>query len=329
MKLLGSKKALYIYCCISLLLFGCKDSSPRIDEDRDQGYNWESHVPFEVSYLADVLPINNGFESDPTILGRLQLEEASGLCPSINNEGMFWTHEDAGNANFIFLVDGVNAEIVCRYRVTGTTNTDWEDIEIIQDPETGEAFIYISDTGDNDQRRALSSVYRVKEPIYTVTDYGGTVDIDASQIERYTFAYPDGSKDVESMFVDPDKKDIYFVTKRDVLSRVYIMPYPYVAGATNTTYFVGELGFREASAATLNLRANKLIVRNRQNLFYWERRANEQIWEMLNRTPERLPYAGEVQGEAVCFDKYDHYYTVSERGGLPQFPPLFKYKRKQ
>ncbi|MCL7988825.1 hypothetical protein M8998_12820 [Sphingobacterium sp. lm-10] len=317
------------YCCLSLLFLGCGENSPVIDGDGDNpSHNWSNHTPFQGDYFADLLPITNRYEAEPTILGNLQLDEASGISPSVKNEGMFWTHEDSGNTNFIFLINS-NAEIVCRYRVTGTNNIDWEDIETVIDPETGKSYVYISDTGDNAQRRAVSAVYRVEEPVYTAADFGQTIDLDRSMIQRYTFSYPDGSKDVESMFVDPSTKDIYFVTKRDVLSRIYIMPFPYQEGAGNQTYFVGEFGFREASAASLNLQADKLIVRNRQNLFYWERNTNEAIWEMMSRTPQRLPYQGEVQGEAVCFDKYDNYYTVSERAGLPQYPPLYKYTRKQ
>lgn len=311
------------------LLSGCDDKIPEVDEPKPWAYDWTAHRPFEASYMADLLPVNTGYDPTPIAIGTLRLDESSGVCASIRNPGMLWTHEDAGNPNFIYLIDGTSAEVLCRYRVTGAANQDWEDIEIVQDPQSGQVYLYIADTGDNDERRQVVSVYQFEEPVYTPADQGKTLDIHAASLARYNLRYPDGPHDVESMFVDADTRDIYLVTKRDAVSKVYVMPYPYSDNSTNDTYFVGDLGFREASAASLNFRGNKLIIRNRQNLFYWERLPDEQIWDMLARTPQRLPYVGEVQGEAVCFDGDDNYYTTSERAGLPGYPPIYRYLRIQ
>ncbi len=307
----------------------CKDESPTIQEPEEtDGFNWENHRPFQASYMADLLPFNASYQTEPINIGPLQLDESSGVCSSVKNPGMLWTHEDSGNVNFIFLVDAATAEIVCRYRVVGATNQDWEDIEIAKDATSGIPYLYIADTGDNDERRQPVTVYKFEEPSYTPANRGMTVDIDASTVQRINVRYPDGSHDVEGMFVDPETSDVYFVTKRDAASKVYVMPYPYSVSETNHSYWVGDLGFREASAATMNLQGNKVIIRNRQNIFYWERQANEAIWQMLSRTPERLPYVGEVQGEAVCFNADDNYYTTSERASLSGYPPIYKYIKR-
>lgn len=308
------------------LALGCsKEEVER--EDSNGSYNWENHVPFDVDYEGHITPENTAYQSDPVVLGPLLLEESSGVAASVNNSGMLWTHEDGGNGNFIYLVDGTTAEILCTYRITGASNTDWEDMEVVADPETNKSYIYIADTGDNDERRSTSIIFRLEEPVYTENDKGKTVQTASSALESYPFRYIGGSKDVESMFVDRDSKDVYLVTKRDERSRLYIIPAPSMS-SSNRAYHVGNLGFKEASAATANHNGSKFIVRNRQYLFYWERQNGEKIWEVFKRTPQRLPYFGEVQGEAVCFDAQDNYYTTSEKGDRPADPPVYKYLRK-
>lgn len=311
-----------------LLVFfaGCsKNETPDNDGANDGPYDWSRHVAFAADYDVTIMPENTSYVSDPVVLGPLLLEESSGLASGINNPGLLWTHEDGGN--LLYLLDGTTAEILCTYRITGAVNTDWEDMEIIRDPATGKSYIYIADTGDNNERRNTSVIYRLEEPVYTAADKGKTIATDQSILERYVFRYSDGSKDTESMFVDKDTKDVYLVTKRDSQSRLYIIPTP-ESTSSSTAYFVGTLGFREASGAAVNSNTTRFIIRNRQHLFYWEKQTGEKIWEIFKRTPQRLPYTGEVQGEAVCFDSDDNYYTSSEKDVSPVYPPVYKYLKK-
>ncbi|PRD46717.1 hypothetical protein C5745_14020 [Sphingobacterium haloxyli] len=310
----------------------CSEDQNILDKDDDQSqdvaYAWESHKPFEAEYEVQFLERNIiDYEMEPINIGPLDLEESSGVAASISNPGMLWTHEDSGNGNYLYLVDASNAEIVCRYRVSGASNRDWEDIELVTNPVDGKHYLYIADTGDNDERHGTSTVYRLEEPVYTEADKGASVPT-GTEIERYVFRYPDGPKDVESMFVDPESSDIYLITKRDAMSRLYVLPEPNEDKGVATAYFVGTFGFSQASAATMNRDANKFIVRNRQNLFYWERRSDEKVWEVFLREPVLLPFVGEVQGEAVCFDEEDNYYTTSEAGGYPVSPPIYKYVKR-
>ncbi len=306
------------------LFSGCSGTEVKSDT-----VNWNAHVPFVAEYEGNFTRENNTYRKDPEVLGALLLEESSGVAPSIKNSGKLWTHQDGGNGNYIYLIDGQTAEILCTYRVAGAPNIDWEDMETVLDPETGKSYIYISDTGDNDQKRTSVAVYRLEEPLFENADKGKVLTTDEASLERYGFQYSDGSKDTEGMFVDRFSGDIYLITKRDEFSRLYIIPYPYSGSSLNKAFFVGSLGFKEVSAATANIPGDKFIVRNRQVLFYWEKRAGEKVWEIFKRAPERLPYSGEVQGEAVCFDKDNNYYTTSEKAGYSVYPPVYKYSKKQ
>src|SRR5690606_23728923 len=91
--------------------------------------------------------------------------EASGLAWSRSNPGMVWTHNDSGHTNSLFLLNVACGKIEAKFTIGGTINIDWEDMEISIGPEEGESYIYISDTGDNNEKRSEYTIYRFKEPI--------------------------------------------------------------------------------------------------------------------------------------------------------------------
>ncbi|SNS22496.1 TonB-dependent receptor [Belliella buryatensis] len=79
------------------------------------------------------------------------------------------------------------------------------------------------------------------------------------------------------------------------------------------------------SITTTNLQGDKVLIKNRQEIFFWERQLGETMVEMLARTPVRAPYIGEPQGEAICLDPNNNYYTVSEELNSSTPPNLYKY----
>ncbi len=127
------------------------------------------------------------------------------------------------------------------------------------------------------------------------------------------------------MFVDPVTKDIYLATKRDVVSFLYVIPFPQKLDEVYTIFKVGEFSFREASAGSISMNGNKIVIKNRQNIYYWEREEGERLFETLKREPSRLPYVGETQGEAICFDNEGNYFTLSEQTNSLIKPILYKY----
>ncbi|UJP66574.1 hypothetical protein [Mongoliitalea daihaiensis] len=310
------------FSLVFFILFfqSCIPNDAEIDEDF-----WDTWVPFEVRYNTFSMPVTDKWASLPDVIGKVNLMEASGLSYSRKNPGKVWTHQDSGNTNMLFLLDAHTGEILVRYRVDGTVNIDWEDMEISDGPEPGESYLYLSDTGDNQQRRNSYTIYRFKEPLYSPEHLGQTLNLSNVDVETLNFQYPDGSRDGEGMFVDPQTLDIFLTTKRDAYARLYVIPYPQKIGAINLAIFAGEFGFRESSAATVNQDGTKVMIKNRQDIFYWEKEHGESMVEMLSRTPIRAPYIGEPQGEAICFDLEDNYFTLSEALNSTQQPNLYKY----
>jgi hypothetical protein len=289
---------------------------------------WSTFQPWKVSYGTFSMPYATNYASFPDSLGTVSIQEASGIAASRKNPGKIWAHNDSGFPNHLFLIDTSTASIVATYVITGATNIDWEDMEIVADPLTGVPFVYIANTGDNRQNRNDYDIFRFEEPEFQATDLGQQIVLPTNIVSRHRFRYPERSHDVEALFVDPANLDVYLITKRDASSIVYVMPFPYQSGAAfNKTYKVGELGFKEASAATASFDGNKIIIKTRQDIFYWERTAALEPYHMLlSQTPVRLPYVGEPQGEAVCFDAADNYFTLSEALNLTTPPTLFRYR---
>lgn len=317
---------------ISSLLFicACSKNNNNVTAPDTPASSWDKHIPFATSYNTYTLNLSESFQSVPEEKGRVELSEASGIAWSQKNPGMVWINNDSGNPTILFLVEAQSGEIAARYVIGGTSNLDWEDIEVSKGPVDGESYIYIADTGDNDEKRSDYSIYRIAEPKYNpATDRGKIITLNDIQVDRIQFRYPDGVHDNEALMVDPLTRDIYMVTKTGIVSGLYVLPYPQKIGIPYRAVKAGDFSFRLTSAATCSFDGKMVLIKNRQEIFYWQRASNESMVNMLARTPEKAPYAGEPQGEAVCFDNEYNYYTISEKASAIDFPMLYRYKYKK
>ena len=86
------------------------------------------------------------------------LAESSGLVASPTHPGVFWTHNDSGDAPRLFAIDAAG-ELVGEFRVEGAAHSDWEDIAA---DDAGH--LYIGDFGNNANARRDLVVYRIAEP---------------------------------------------------------------------------------------------------------------------------------------------------------------------
>jgi hypothetical protein len=159
--------------------------------------------------------------------------------------------------------------------------------------------------------------YKFPEPSAAVDTVTG--------IETINFTYPDGSHDAEAFLIDAATKDIYIITKRDNLSRIYRLSYPYNT-SVNTVALMGDLPYTGVVSAAIS--GNEIIIKTYTDLFYYKRKSNESIEQSLNNPYIRLPYQVEPQGEAVCFAANGSgFYTISEKG-FTSAVNIFYYKRR-
>ena len=276
------------------------------------------------------LEIANGgaqFTSDPTVTPVTpgQIDEASGMADSRSQPGNLWIEEDSGNPAELALL-GYDGNVKGKISVPNTTNRDWEEMTIGPGPQDGVNYLYIGDIGDNNAQYPLYQIYRLPEP--------ATLQSTISGVERINFRYPDGSHDAEAMFVDPQTKDIYIITKREEKVHLYRLSYPQNINEVTVAEALGELSFggglaNYVTAAAISPDGSEILVRTYSQLYYWKRNTGQSIADALQLGSRRqLVVRLEPQGEAVCFDKdAKGYFTVSERASAASVN-LYYYARK-
>ncbi len=232
---------------------------------------------------------------------------------------MLWTHNDSGNAAQIFPMTSAGTNLGT-YTISGASNVDWEDIAAGPGPLAGMQYLYIGDTGDNDAKRSTIAVYRVPEPV--VSDLQSPVTTSLSGADKFTFKYPDGPRDAESLFVDPLSRDIYIVSNRENPKRLYRAAYPQSTSGTTTlelmTTFHTDSNL--LSAVDISPDGNEIIARSTENASgrLYQRPAGGSISDAFNVAPITIPLSNESQGESIGFDPYGRgYYTTSEGSNKP------------
>lgn len=261
-----------------------------------------------------------GFENSPVAkLITPGIDEISGIADSKAVPGFLWLEQDSGNPPELLLLayDGtLNKKIY----VKGIQNRDWEDIAVAAGPDVTKNYVYLAETGDNNQIYPSYFLYRFPEPLSSADT--------VFAVDKINFQYPDGSHDAEAILVDNATKDIYVITKRDALSKVFKISYPQSATLLNTAVLVGTLSFNGVVSAALSADNKEIIVKTYTNLYYWKRSSGESIETTFTKTPESLSYSFEPQGEAVCFrNDNTGFYTLSEKGTATSVSLNF-YKRK-
>lgn len=258
------------------------------------------------------------------------LTEASGLVVSRKNPGVLWTHNDSGNAPWLYALaeDGSTRGI---YLPTPSANVDWEDIAIGPGPTPGQDYLYIGDIGDNRRKRPSIIVYRVPEPPIPTTlgpepfSLPGTV---ALRLE-----YPDGERhNAETLLVDPDNADLYILTKNKStgVSGLYRAPFPQNESEVSqlervaTIAFSGGRSERPATGGDISADGKTILVRTYTRGYLWTRSAGATIASTLKTPACSAPLAIERQGESVALTTDgQNYFTLSE-GSLQ---PIYFYER--
>lgn len=262
-------------------------------------------------------------------LGRVELadiDEASGLVASRSNPYAFWTHNDSGGKNRLFLL-GNQGQHLGIFTLKGVKARDWEDIAIGPGPKEGANYIYVGEIGDNKGKYDIKKIYRFIEPDVSQVTSATNQKISKDKIETIRFRFPDGNRDAEAMMVDPLTKDIFMVTKREDNVRVYVLRYPQSTTEVSTLERVGTLPLHKIVAGDISPDGKEVLLKDYGNIYYWQKSENESIEELLKNTPKRLPYIVEPQGESIAWAADGSgFYTVSEERQKVPAELLF-YKR--
>ena len=150
-----------------------------------------------------------GTLADPAI------REASGIVASRQHPGIYWVHNDSGNAPELFAVR-LSGELVRKYRVA-VPNLDWEDIA------TDDAgHLYVADIGDNKHLLPVRVIHKIQEPDPTVDD---NASVPLAAVSSHYFRYPDQKpRDAEGVVVRADQALIITKRKDGQPAEVYRLP---------------------------------------------------------------------------------------------------------
>ena len=309
-----------VFSLLSFLLFNCSCEKMASNPVVSPPVNT---TPTTVVTTPPLATLNANFEENPSVfpIEPHIIDEASGLCESRSMPGNLWVEQDSGNPNELYLLSN-QGKYKGKITLNGTKNRDWEDITIGEGPEMGKIYIYLADIGDNNADNHKSHIYRFVEP--------KNLQEEVSQIDKITYVYPDGSRDAETILLDPATKDIYIVSKRESKVRLYQLPFPQSITETITAKFITELPFTYITSGGISADGREIMLKDYYAVFYWQRKEKESIIEALSRpNDKKLPYIQEPQGEGICFDKDGKgYFTISEIYNAASVN-LYYYARKK
>ncbi len=261
------------------------------------------------------------FASEPIVFSLADglLNDASGIADAINFENSVWVHNDHDPHLYLVSYEGQ----LLRKILFDVYVRDWEDMASGPGPVSNVNYIYIAETGDNDEVFPEYYIYRFPEP--------GQTQEQIDHFDTIPFTYSDGkSYDVETLLLDPHTRDLYLITKRMLTdARVFRLPYPQKAGESNTAEFVRSIPYGMLTSGNISRDGREILLKSYTNIFYWKVREGESVADALGRPHDMLPpYILEPQGEGIAFDKNaGGYFTISERGNSREPVKLYYYRK--
>jgi hypothetical protein len=164
-------------------------------------------------FLSTLLLLQAATETRTGAFKNPRLTESSGVAVSRAHPGVLWTHNDSGDGPYLYATD-LRGRDRGFLRVPGAEAFDWEDIALGPCPlrsSRATACLYLADTGDNLDVRPSVTVYAVPEPEPPTGARDTLRTTAAPAVLR--LRYPDGSHDVEAIYVSPRDSALYLVSK--------------------------------------------------------------------------------------------------------------------
>lgn len=228
-------------------------------------------------------------------VGRLAhppIREASGIVQSRRHPGVFWVHNDSGNAPALYAVkrDGT----LLREYAVAMPNLDWEDITI---DDAGH--IYIGDIGNNFTIFPVRAIYRLDEPDPAKPAKG---PLAVTAATYYRFLKKEDRFDAEALFLLDGRAVVIDKRFDQREASLYAVPIDPPAPLTRPARpeRIGTLsGFTEpVTGADLSADGRRLAVCSIRVARVYERRHGG--WSLLGET--RYP---DSTVEAICWDGSD------------------------
>ena len=238
---------------------------------------------------------------EPRRVGRvpLVLSEMSGLAASARHPGVFWSHNDSGNAPRLFALRE-SGEVIATLTLSGVKagELDLEDVAVGPcAPGETRSCVFVADTGDNFERHRQARVLRLPEP-EQLTDATLAVEVLA-------FTWPDRPHDCESLVVEPSGRLAVITKERDSLGEVFALPGlapDSVARAVHlgTLHAPGNADFL-TTAAALHPSGQRLLLRTYTRVWELRQPGATRLEELLQGSLAEVPGPSQAQAEALTW----------------------------
>lgn len=243
--------------------------------------------------------------------------ELSGLVASRAHPGVWWAHNDSGDAARLLAI-GDAGEDLGVFPLEGASAADWEDLAI--GPDGDGWTLWVGDIGDNFHLRAELWIWRVGEP-----DPGVPRAVPA---ERLRLRYADGPHDAETLLHDPRTGDLYVVTKEREGSRVWRAAAPVVDGAVLeavASVDVGDPADPLITGGDVAPDGSAVLLRTYGGARLWRRGEGATVADAFATEPCAVTMADEPAGEAIAWEADgEAYRSVSEGPGAT----IWRYARR-
>jgi hypothetical protein len=239
------------------------------------------------------------------------LHELSGLAASRRHRGIYWAHNDSGNAFTIYAMreDGT---VVASFPVLDTEAVDPEDIALGPcAPGDPRSCLYVADVGDNLRTRSRAQMIRVVEPLALRS--GPLIG------EAFPFTYPDGAHDAEAILVDPRNADVIVVTKA-LMSlgdayRVDVHGRPRREGAMHVATLSAPTGFDSlVTASSVHPSGTRVLLRTYRGVWEYDAPGAHDLVDVLRATPRDVPTGRQLQAEAISYTADGTGYLLAGEG---------------
>ena len=238
----------------------------------------------------------------------IEITESSGLAVSKCQPNVYWTHNDSGDDAFIYAM-GKNGGRLGTWKIPNAENLDWEDIALFKD-NAGKCFIYIGEIGDNQSKRDVHLIYRIREPKISANDAASTKQQPrmTEQANMIRFTYPDSNHNAETLLVHPTSADIYIVTKRVTgPAGIYRLKSKFDDGTEVIAQKVADVSMPAVpngfvTGGDISPDGRRVIICDYAAAYEFtlpESSTNfDDIWQ---QTPESIDVGNRKIGEAVCY----------------------------
>ncbi len=273
-----------------------------------------------VSCSSGQQPISTASASSTISINAVGLEESSGVAPSLNNPGWFYTHNDDDNPMQYWKFN-LSGKVQGPYVLPDIVNRDVEDMAAAK--IDGRSYLYFADIGDNQARYDSIRIYRILEPTATSGEQ--------RKVDVFTIKYPNGAMNSEAFFVNPKNGDFWIIEKTsNKAARILWCSSP--KPGNNIVREVGNVSVGSAIAATrlitgasVSQDGRFVILRTYVEAFEFE--AGDDLLDWWEQTPKKIKLNVEGQGEAICYSRDgDQIITTSE--GVPCQASMIQAKRE-